>query len=156
MAGVVAQLVERLVRNQQVRGSNPLGSTILRSEPTLGGSERRMGSSIASAKEDFLVTNSELRMAGHPEKIRVMYYTYVIESIRRPENRYIGHTSDLKQRVAEHNAGRCDHTAKFVPWKLKIYVAFETLEQAQHFERYLKSGSGHAFADRHFWRTESD
>ena len=25
--GVVAQLVERLVRNEQVRGSNPLGST---------------------------------------------------------------------------------------------------------------------------------
>ena len=27
--GVVAQLVERLVRNEKVRGSNPLGSTIL-------------------------------------------------------------------------------------------------------------------------------
>ena len=27
VAGVVAQLVERLVRNEQVRGSNPLGST---------------------------------------------------------------------------------------------------------------------------------
>ena len=26
--GVVAQLVERLVRNEKVRGSNPLGSTI--------------------------------------------------------------------------------------------------------------------------------
>ena len=31
--GVVAQLVERLVRNEKVRGSTPLGSTILRSEP---------------------------------------------------------------------------------------------------------------------------
>jgi hypothetical protein len=28
--GVVAQLVERLVRNEKVRGSTPLGSTILR------------------------------------------------------------------------------------------------------------------------------
>ena len=79
-----------------------------------------------------------------------MFYTYLIESIDYPGNRYIGHTSDLKQRLAEHNAGRCPHTAKFLPWKLKIYIAFETLEQAQHFERYLKSGSGHAFADRHF------
>ena len=26
--GVLAQLVERLVRNEKVRGSNPLGSTI--------------------------------------------------------------------------------------------------------------------------------
>ena len=30
--GVVAQLVERFVRNEEVRGSIPLGSTILRSE----------------------------------------------------------------------------------------------------------------------------
>ena len=30
--GVVAQLVERLVRNEKVRGSTPLGSTILRPE----------------------------------------------------------------------------------------------------------------------------
>ena len=81
----------------------------------------------------------------------MMFYTYIIESSCDLGNRYIGHTSDLKQRMAEHNAGRCSHTAKFVPWKLKIYVAFETLEQAQHFERYLKSGSGHAFANRHFW-----
>ena len=28
-AGVLAQLVERLVRNEKVRGSNPLGSTSL-------------------------------------------------------------------------------------------------------------------------------
>ncbi|MGH7992838.1 MAG: hypothetical protein ACREDQ_04940 [Limisphaerales bacterium] len=52
--------------------------------------------------------------------------------------------------MAEHNAGRCVCTARFAPWKLKIYVAFEALEQAQRFERYLKSGSGHAFASRHF------
>ena len=30
MAGVVAQLAERLVRNEKVRGSTPLGSTSLR------------------------------------------------------------------------------------------------------------------------------
>jgi hypothetical protein len=27
----------------------------------------------------------------------------------------------------------------------------KTIEQAQHFEQYLKSGSGHVFAKRHFW-----
>jgi predicted GIY-YIG superfamily endonuclease len=80
-----------------------------------------------------------------------MFYTYIIESRSHPGNRYIGHTANLKQRMADHNAGRCDHTFKFVPWKLNIYVAFETFEQAHHFENYLKSGSGHAFANRHFW-----
>jgi len=80
-----------------------------------------------------------------------MHYTYILESLPKPTERYIGHTSDLKKRLKEHNAGKCEHTANFKPWRLKLYVAFETLGQAQRFERYLKSGSGHAFANRHFW-----
>jgi predicted GIY-YIG superfamily endonuclease len=81
-----------------------------------------------------------------------MHYTYILESIIRPGQHYIGHTSDIRTRLQEHNAGKCRHTAKLKPWKLKMYIAFETLEQAQHFERYLKSGSSHSFAKRHFWR----
>ena len=80
-----------------------------------------------------------------------MHYTYILESEHQPGERYIGYTSDLKARLKEHNGGKCIHTQKFKPWKLKLYVAFETLGQAQRFERYLKSGSGHAFASRHFW-----
>jgi len=80
-----------------------------------------------------------------------MYYTYILESEKKPGKRYIGHTSDLKQRLREHNSGRCEATHRFLPWKIKLYIAFETLAQSQHFERYLKSGSGHAFANRHFW-----
>jgi predicted GIY-YIG superfamily endonuclease len=78
-----------------------------------------------------------------------MYYTYFVESLTKPGVKYIGHTSDLKKRLQEHNSGKCVHTAKFKPWKLRVYVAFEKLNQAQRFERYLKSGSGHAFAKRH-------
>ena len=80
-----------------------------------------------------------------------MFYTCIIESVSHPGNRYIGHTTNLKQRLADHDAGRSDRSAKFAPWKLKIYIAFETLEQAQPFESYLKGGSGHAFANSHFW-----
>jgi len=82
---------------------------------------------------------------------RLMYYTYVLESLRNPGMRYIGSTSDLKRRLEEHNAGRAAHTAKHSPWKVKLYVALETRDLAHRFERYLKSGSGHAFAKRHFW-----
>jgi predicted GIY-YIG superfamily endonuclease len=55
----------------------------------------------------------------------------------------------LKQRLPEHNAGKCPHTAQYRPWRLKFYATFETLELAQAFERYLKRGSGHSFAKRH-------
>jgi len=34
--------------------------------------------------------------------------------------------------------------------KIETYIAFETEERARAFEIYLKSGSGHAFAKRHF------
>ncbi len=78
-----------------------------------------------------------------------MFYAYVLQSIADPNQLYRGHTADLKQRLAEHNAGKCQHTAKFIPWKLKFYAAFETADLAQHFERYLKTGSGHAFSHRH-------
>jgi predicted GIY-YIG superfamily endonuclease len=79
-----------------------------------------------------------------------MFYAYILQSVTESAQFYRGHTFDLKQRLAYHNAGRCPHTAKFATWKLKFYAAFETLEMAQRFEAYLKTGSGHEFARRHF------
>ena len=79
-----------------------------------------------------------------------MFYTYIIRSIPHPQQRYIGYASDLKQRLADHNYGENKHTAPYKPWKLEMYIAFESEDKARAFERYLKSGSGHAFAERHF------
>jgi predicted GIY-YIG superfamily endonuclease len=78
-----------------------------------------------------------------------MFYTYILESVSTAGELYRGHTGDLKQRRAEHNAGKCPHTTKCKPWKVKFYASFETLDLAREFERYLKSGSGHVFAKRH-------
>jgi predicted GIY-YIG superfamily endonuclease len=41
-----------------------------------------------------------------------MHYTYILESSNKPGEQYIGHTSDLKERLEEHNAGKCSHTAQ--------------------------------------------
>lgn len=79
-----------------------------------------------------------------------MFYAYILQSISHPTQFYRGHTTDLKARVVDHNAGKTPQTAKYAPWKLKFYAAFETLELAQQFERYQKTGSGHAFAKRQF------
>jgi putative endonuclease len=78
-----------------------------------------------------------------------MYYTYILQSIKS-KRIYIGHTANLKNRLVDHNIGKCKHTSKYKPWMLKLYLAFENLKTAQKFERYLKSGSGHAFMQRHF------
>jgi len=85
-----------------------------------------------------------------PPRNRTVYYTYVLTSVRRPGTRYIGHTSDLKRRLRQHNAGENRSTAEHRPSRLDLHVAFETRKLARDFERYLESGSGHAFAKRHF------
>ena len=81
-----------------------------------------------------------------------MFYVYLIKSISNPEQKYIGMTDDLKQRLKDHNAGRSLHTSKFAPWEMINYIAFSSKSAAAEFEQYLKSGSGHAFSNRHFWK----
>lgn len=80
-----------------------------------------------------------------------MFYVYLLESLASPDQRYVGVTSDLKTRLAEHNAGKATHTSKFTPWRVVTYVAFSDRAKALTFERYLKSGSGHAFARKRLW-----
>jgi putative endonuclease len=80
-----------------------------------------------------------------------MHYVYLLESESALGQRYVGATSDLKKRLAEHNAGKSSHTSKYAPWKLVTYVAFSDMQKAQTFELYLKSGSGHAFARKRLW-----
>jgi putative endonuclease len=62
---------------------------------------------------------------------------------------YVGYTSDLQNRLSEHNSGKCVHTTKYKPWKLCTFIAFDTKDMAIAFEHYLKSGSGRIFAKRH-------
>jgi len=80
-----------------------------------------------------------------------MKYVYLLESGVKPGKRYIGITSDLNPRLKEHNTGKSPHTAKFKPWKVVVVVRFSNDQKANAFEEYLKNGSGHAFAKRHFW-----
>jgi putative endonuclease len=47
-----------------------------------------------------------------------MQYVYLLESVAAPGQRYVGVTSDLKTRFAEHNAGKSPHTSKYAPWRL--------------------------------------
>jgi predicted GIY-YIG superfamily endonuclease len=77
-----------------------------------------------------------------------VYYTYILRSKTHPEQTYVGSTQDLKRRLSEHNSAKSPHTSKYVPWDLSVYVAFPAKRLAEEFERYLKSGSGRAFAKK--------
>jgi len=77
-------------------------------------------------------------------------FVYIIRSIRTPERRCIGVTSNVTARLEAHNAGQTPSTASGTPWAIDICIEFRTKQMALKFETYLKSGSGHAFANRHF------
>jgi putative endonuclease len=79
-----------------------------------------------------------------------MKYVYMLESLTEAGRHYVGGTLDLRKRFAEHNRGESPHTSKFIPWRLVTYVAFSDPKKAGRFEAYLKTGSGRAFAKRHF------
>jgi predicted GIY-YIG superfamily endonuclease len=47
-----------------------------------------------------------------------MSYIYLIKRLVRPEERSVGATADLRERISDHNTGKSRHTAKFNPWEL--------------------------------------
>ena len=75
---------------------------------------------------------------------------YVLKSKIDSTRYYTGLTSNVAARLNAHNAGRVPHTANGKPWIIDVIVEFADERRAIAFEKYLKSGSGVAFAKRHF------
>jgi predicted GIY-YIG superfamily endonuclease len=76
-------------------------------------------------------------------------FVYIIQSDRN-RMRYVGSTSDVARRVATHNSGGSEFTSPHRPWSVLVSIEFRSEQAAFRFERYLKTGSGRAFAKRHF------
>ena len=77
-------------------------------------------------------------------------FVYILRSRRNAKRHYTGVTSNVAKRLEWHNAGQNIHTARDRPWSVIVTLEFESTEAAGKFERYLKTGSGRAFAKRHF------
>ena len=75
---------------------------------------------------------------------------YLLQSQGHPDQHYIGLTQNLRRRLTAHNAGTSKHTAKFRPWRLVAAIWLADQSRARAFEKHLKTGSGRAFAKRHF------
>ena len=69
---------------------------------------------------------------------RGMRYVYILRSINRPRQLYIGHTGNLGLRLCYHNSGRCSHTSKFMPWKIIYIEQFDEAAEAVKRERQIK------------------
>ena len=67
-------------------------------------------------------------------------YVYLLHSAK-DSGFYIGLSTDLKRRLAEHTRGASFATKSRGPWKL-IYYEANKREDAEGRERFLKSGAG--------------
>ena len=71
-----------------------------------------------------------------------MFYAYCLYSLKS-KRLYIGYTSDLKQRLEEHNKGiGGEYTKRNKPFKLIFYEAFLSETDAKEQEVFYKSGYG--------------
>jgi len=73
-----------------------------------------------------------------------MFYVYVLHS-ESDHGLYIGYSTDLRRRIAEHRAGLAFATAFRGPWRLIYYEAYTEEQDALGRERFLKSGGGRRF-----------
>lgn len=77
-----------------------------------------------------------------------MHYVYLLKL--HNGQIYTGYSNSLLQRIKKHKSGNVRATKHFLPCQLIFYASFGSKEKALQFERYLKSGSGFAFRNKHF------
>jgi putative endonuclease len=80
-----------------------------------------------------------------------MWHVYLLQSTSIPKKTYIGITRDVEARLSHHNGSGTNYTAKWRPWRLIAYISVQTREDAAQLEKYLKQGSGSAWAHKHLW-----
>ena len=80
---------------------------------------------------------------------------YLLRSEADPSKHYVGITNNVGDRLEWHNRGPSGYTVSHRPWSVVVSLAFPDEKQAVRFEKYLKSGSGRAFAKRHFAASDS-
>ncbi|MBX4192076.1 GIY-YIG nuclease family protein [Candidatus Parcubacteria bacterium] len=76
-----------------------------------------------------------------------MYYVYILRDDRN--KLYVGFSADLKKRLQDHKFKAVSTTKLYKKPDIIWYCAFRNKDIALDFERYLKAGSGHAFARKH-------
>ena len=69
-----------------------------------------------------------------------MPYVYIL--LCCDEKFYIGHTSDLRRRVRQHQNGKAKSTKGRLPVRLVFYEAFVSSLDALRRERYFKTTAG--------------
>jgi len=75
-----------------------------------------------------------------------MHYVY---SLKCKDGYYIGCTDNLKERFERHRKDYAPATVNRLPVSLEFYFAIKDKYKAFKFEKYLKTGWGRAFINKH-------
>jgi putative endonuclease len=113
--------LESVYRGNSIEGSNPSVSAL---------------PSVALAKEGFSKTL--------PLVEQIVYILLCNDG-----SYYTGCTNNLEERLIRHQNGYVDSTKNKLPVKLVSSCAFIDKTKAFEFEKYLKTGSGIAFRNKH-------
>ena len=76
-----------------------------------------------------------------------MWFVYILRC--SDGSFYTGCTTDISRRIMEHNSNKVHYSKDKTPVTLITYIAFTDKYKAFEFEKYLKTGSGIAFRNRH-------
>ena len=77
----------------------------------------------------------------NPVRGNQFYYVYVLRSLKTGLL-YTGFTSDLRERLREHNSNLSRYTKNRGPFELIYYEASRSQKDASVREKYLKTGMG--------------
>ena len=75
------------------------------------------------------------------------YFVYILKCADGKS--YTGCTENLEERLKRHNNGYVPATENRRPVQLITHIVFSNKYKAFEFEKYLKSGSGRAFINKH-------
>jgi putative endonuclease len=75
-----------------------------------------------------------------------MYVVYILYSLSKDQY-YIGHTSNLEDRLKRHNARRSKATKHGIPWQVKYTQSFTTKSLAYRRELQLKAMKSKVFIE---------
>jgi predicted GIY-YIG superfamily endonuclease len=62
------------------------------------------------------------------------FYVCIVVSEIDERIHYTGITTDVEQRLREHNRGSCAYTSANLPWRIETVIAFTSENRARAFE----------------------
>ena len=110
---------------------------------TWGGCEAASlyGRPVARRETPVLRAPKQLAIGSPRVRYQDVHYVYILRSLK-DRNLYTGYTTDLRQRLADHAAGKAPATRDRRPLQLIYYEAYLLPKDAKAREVFLKSGSG--------------